>query len=104
MALCRDFWHDGFSLCADIELRATFEQSYAKAAAAAQQCSLDQYLNATGAYYHALTGQTDRIPSIYAEHRLSSVNLLAPGKPMTEMIENQVYLAQGAYAKVIGRS
>ncbi len=31
-------------------------------------------------------------------------HLLAPGKPMIEMIENQVYLAQGAYAKVIGRS
>ena len=30
--------------------------------------------------------------------------MLAPGKPMMEMIENQVYLAQGAYAKVIGHS
>ena len=30
--------------------------------------------------------------------------MLAPGKPMMEMIENQVYLAEGAYAKVIGRS
>ena len=28
--------------------------------------------------------------------------MLAPGNPMMEMIENQVYLAQGAYAKVIG--
>ena len=34
----------------------------------------------------------------------ATVNFLAPGKPMMEMIENQVYLAQGAYAKVIGRS
>ena len=32
------------------------------------------------------------------------MNILSPGKPMYEMIENQVYLAQGAYAKVIGRS
>ena len=32
----------------------------------------------------------------------SPINFLAPGKPMMELIENQVYLAQGAYAKVIG--
>ena len=40
----------------------------------------------------------------FAEHQLSTINFLAPGKPMMEMIENQVYLAQGAYTKVIGRS
>ena len=103
MALCCDFSARRLSLCADIELRATFEQSYA-ALLRHHNAAWINIWNATGAYYHALTGQTDRIPSIYAEHRLSSVNLLAPGKPMTEMIENQVYLAQGAYAKVIGRS
>ena len=103
MALCCDFLARRLSLCADIELRATFEQSYA-ALLRHHNADWINIWNATGAYYHALTGQTDRIPSIYAEHRLSSVNLLAPGKPMTEMIENQVYLAQGAYAKVIGRS
>ena len=31
-------------------------------------------------------------------------DFLAPGRPMMEMIENQVYLAQGEYSKVIGRS
>ena len=103
MALCCDFLARRLSLCADIELRATFEQSYA-ALLRHHNAAWINIWNATGAYYHALTGQTDRIPSIYAEHRLSSINLLAPGKPMTEMIENQVYLAQGAYAKVIGRS
>ena len=103
MALCCDFLARRLSLCADIELRATFEQSYA-ALLRHHNAAWINIWNATGAYYHALTGQTDRIPSIYAEHRLSSVNLLAPGKPMTEIIENQVYLAQGAYAKVIGRS
>ena len=44
------------------------------------------------------------IPPVFAEHRLSTINFLAPGKPMMEMIENQVYLAHGAYAAVIGRS
>ena len=61
-------------------------------------------LDATCAYYHALLGQPEKIPAVFREHQLSSINYLAPGKPMMEMIENQVYLAQGAYAKVIGRS
>ena len=60
--------------------------------------------SATSAYYHALLGETDEIPSVFAEHQLSTIHFLAPGKPMMELIENQVYLAQGAYAKVIGRS
>ena len=60
--------------------------------------------NATSAYYHALRGETDKIPEIFSLHQLSDINILAPGKPMMEMIENQVYLAQGAYARVIGRS
>ena len=60
--------------------------------------------NAVSAYCHALSGETELIPEVFAEHRLASVSILAPGRPMIEMIENQVYLAQGAYAKVIGRS
>ena len=35
---------------------------------------------------------------------LGSVSILAPGRPMRDMIENQVYLVQGEYAKIIGRS
>ena len=54
--------------------------------------------------YAFLRGETDKIPEIFSQHRLSDINMLAPGKPMMEMIENQVYLAQDAYAKVIGHS
>ena len=60
--------------------------------------------SAASAYYHALRGETDNIPEIFSLHRLSDINMLALGKPMMEMIENQVYLAQDAYAKVIGHS
>lgn len=55
------------------------------------------------AYYYALT-EEDKIPALFRRHQLSSVNFLAPGKPMMDMIENQVYLAQKEYARVIGRS
>ena len=61
-------------------------------------------LDSAGAYDYALLGETEKIPELFREHRLSTVNFLAPGRPMMEMIENQVYLAQGADAKVIGRA
>lgn len=52
----------------------------------------------------ALCTEFTQIPVLFREHQLSTVNFLAPGKPMMELIENQVYLAQQEYAKVIGRS
>ena len=55
------------------------------------------------AYYHALSGAVQSIPEVFREHRLDTVNYFAPGKPMMAMIENQVYLAQGEYEKVVGR-
>ena len=60
--------------------------------------------NAIAAYYYALLGKNDKIPEVFRAHRLSTVHTLAPGKPMIEMIENQVGLAQGDYARVVGRS
>ena len=60
--------------------------------------------NAICAYYYALRGQTGSIPEVYAAHRMNTVNTLAPGKPMIGLIENQVYLAQGEWARVLGRS
>ena len=103
MELCCDFLSRRLSLHTDVEQRYTFEERYA----ALLRCHDASWINlwsATSAYYHALRGETDKIPEIFSQHRLSDINMLAPGKPMMEMIENQVYLAQGAYAKVVGRS
>lgn len=58
----------------------------------------------TSAYYHALKGEVDKIPGVFISHQLSTISFLAPGNPMIEMVENQVYLAEKAYAKIIGRS
>lgn len=60
--------------------------------------------SATCAYYHAVQGDTEKIPETFSRHQLAGINMLAPGRPMMEMIENQVYLAQGNYAKVIAFS
>ena len=103
MALCCDFLAWRLSLCAEVEPELTLEERR-EALLRLHNASWLNIWNATAAYYHALRGEPERIPELFAQHRLSAVNILAPGKPMMEMIENQVYLAQGACAKVIGRS
>ncbi len=103
MALCGDILAWRLSLCAEVEPELTLEERR-EALLRLHNASWLNIWNATAAYYHALRGEPERIPELFAQHRLSTVNILAPGKPMMEMIENQVYLAQGAWAKVIGRS
>ena len=103
MALCCDFLSRRLSLHTGVEQRYTFEERYA-ALLRYHDASWINLWCATSAYYHALCGETDKIPEIFSQHRLSDINMLAPGKPMMEMIENQVYLAQGAYARVVGYS
>ena len=103
MALCCDFLARRLFLYMDIQQRYSFQERRA----ALLKCHNAAWINiwsATSAYYHALLGDAENIPSVFAGHQLSTIHFLAPGKPMMEMIENQVYLAQGAYAKVIGRS
>ena len=103
MALCCDFLARRLSLHMDMEQRYSFEERY-KALLGKHNATWLNIWSATSAYYHALLGETDQIPSVFAEHQLSAIHFLAPGKPMMELIENQVYLTQGSYAKVIGRS
>ncbi len=102
MALCCDFLAWRLALHTDAALRCTPEVRRAELLRQ-HNASWLQLWNAASAYCHAVRGETARIPEVFARHRLAEVNTLAPGKPMVEMIENQVYLAQGAYAKVIGR-
>lgn len=103
MALCCDFLSRRLSLYVEVEQRYTFDERYAMLLRYHDASWINLWC-ATSAYYHALCGKIDKIPEVFLKHRLSDVNMLAPGKPMMEMIENQVYLAEGAYAKVVGRS
>ena len=103
MALCCDFLSRRLSRYTDVEQQYTFAERYAELLRYHDAAWINLW-SAASAYYHALRGETGKIPEIFSQHRLSDINMLAPGKPMMEMIENQVYLAEGAYAKVIGRS
>ena len=103
MALCCDFLAWRLSLYTDVKQRYSFEERLAELLRQHNTTEVNIW-SATCAYYHALLGEIEQIPPVFAEHQLSTINFLAPGKPMMEMIENQVYLVQGDYAKVIGRS
>ena len=103
MTLCCDFLAWRLSLHTDIKQRYSFEERR-EALLHKHNSTWLNIWSATSAYYHALLGEIDKIPSVFSDHQLSTIHFLAPGKPMMEIIENQVYLAQGAYANVIGRS
>ncbi|MGN0746688.1 MAG: LuxR C-terminal-related transcriptional regulator [Aristaeellaceae bacterium] len=103
MALCCDFLAWRLSLWTKVEQRCSLEERRAELLRQHNAAWINLW-TATSAYYHALAGEPERIPDVFAGHQLSTINFLAPGKPMMDMIENQVYLAQGAWARVIGRS
>lgn len=103
MALCCDFL--AWRLAAQTGFTPRFEFAQRRSALLRlHNAEWLHMLDAASAYYHALLGQPEKAPAVFRDHQLSSINFLAPGKPMMELIENQVCLAQGMYAQVIGRS
>ena len=102
MALCCDFLelrllHSGGRHRLDVKARA-------EALLARHDVVLLNMFESILAYYYALLQEAEKIPDVFRLHRLDTVNYFAPGKPMMELIENQVYLAQGEFPRVIGRS
>ncbi len=102
MALCCDFLAWRLALCGEFAPKVPLE-TRREQVLCQHNAAWRNLFNAICAYHYALRGQVDSIPEVYAAHRMDSVNTLAPGKPMIELIENQVYLAQGEWAKVLGR-
>lgn len=103
MALCATF-SPGGSRSALLSRRASPLSSGARRCCSSTTVAWLNILQSSCAYYYALLGLPEKIPAVFREHQLASIHFLAPGKPMMELIENQVYLAQGEYAKVIGHS
>ena len=103
MALCCDFLQLRLSLCMDVEAQLLYTERLEQVRKQHNVSWLNLW-NSSYAYYSALLGEEKRIPELFRTHELNTVNFLAPGRPMMELIENQVYLAQGNYAKVIARS
>lgn len=103
MALCCDFLEMRMALAAgkapETDLRRRREQLLGR-----HNAMWLHIFDSSSAWCLALLGQEESIPSLFREHRLDTVNFLGPCVPMMRMIENQVFLAQGAYARVIGGS
>ena len=94
MALCCDFLERRLALCVDTA--APEPPAHKRAALLAQHDTMWlRIFDSACAYCAALTGQTEQIPALFRDHALHTVHLLAPCRPMMEMIENQVYLAVG---------
>lgn len=101
--LCADFLTMRLALCVDVEERYTYDQRYHYLQSLHNPAWINIF-HASCAYYYALRHENDKIPEVFRAHKLSEINMLAPGKPIIEMIENQVYLAQDAFVKVLGRN
>lgn len=103
MALCCDFLEMRMALAAgkapETDLRRRREQLLGR-----HNAMWLHIFDSSSAWCLALLGQEESIPSLFREHRLDTVNFLGPCVPMMRMIENKVFLAQGAYARVIGGS
>ena len=102
MALCCDFLE--LRLLGSGGRRRLDVKARAEALLARHDVVLLNMFESILAYYYALLQEAEKIPDVFRLHRLDTVNYFAPGKPMMELIENQVYLAQGEFPHVIGRS
>ena len=102
MALCCDFLE--LRLLGSGGRRRLDVKARAEARLARHDVVLLNMFESILAYYYALLQEAEKIPDVFRLHRLDTVNYFAPGKPMMELIENQVYLAQGEFPRVIGRS
>lgn len=102
MKLCCDFLDMRMTLFADHELTINPDDRK-KEILKNYNAGLINIWNASCAYYYALLGDVEKVPKVFREHLLERVNILEPGKPMIEMIENSVYFVQQEYTKVLGR-
>ncbi len=61
-------------------------------------------LESIAAYFYALQGRPEQAPELFREHKLAEVSFFGPCRPMMSLIEQQIWLAQGEYVKVIAHS
>ena len=103
MTLCCDFLALRLTLCGKGKEGYDFA---AKRAALLQKHDGVQVhlLESIAAYFYALQGRPEQAPELFREHKLAEVSFFGPCRPMMSLIEQQVWLAQGEYVKVIAHS
>ena len=103
MTLCCDFLALRLALCGKGKEGYDFA---AKRAALLQKHDGVQVhlLESIATYFYALQGRPEQAPELFREHKLGEVSFFGPCRPMMSLIEQQVWLAQGEYVKVIAHS
>ena len=103
MTLCCDFLALRLALCGKGKEGYDFT---AKRAALLQKHDGVQVhlLESIAAYFYALQGKPEQAPELFREHKLAEVSFFGPCRPMMSLIEQQVWLTQGEYVKVIAHS
>ena len=103
MTLCCDFLALRLALCGKGKEGYDFA---AKRAALLQKHDGVQVhlLESIAAYFYALQGRPEQAPELFREHKLAEVSFFGPCRPMMSLIEQQIWLAQGEYVKVIAHS
>lgn len=101
--LCCDYLYLRMTLCGMFPYRQEWYDE--------KRSELKRYLDSTlltvldgcYAYFCALIQKAEAIPEWIANGDLNSTNLLHPARPMYEIIYNQVLLAKGEFARLLGR-
>ena len=93
ISLCCDFLAARLSLFQEIDLPVGNPETKRQELLSLHNMMWLNIFDSTYAYYYALTEMPEKIPALFRDHMLSTVNFLAPCRPMMEMIENQVFLS-----------
>ncbi len=101
--LCCDLLAQRLALCGVLPYREDWYAEKLELFKTLHDPMLFTVLDGCAAYIHALQGQQERIPAWLREGKLTEANILSPGRPMFEIICNQVLLSQKQYATVLGR-
>ncbi len=101
--LCCDLLSLRLALCGKLPYRDDWYEKKLDSFKTLHDPMLFTVLDGCSAYIHALLGQYERIPKWIREGKLAEANILAPGRPMFEIIYNQVLLQQKQYAVILGR-
>ena len=104
IVLCRDLLALRLALCGQEEYDPDWYRNRQAELKKVFDPMLMTVLDGCMAYFQAVLGDTEAIPAWLAEGQLDMVSILAPARPMFEVIRNQILLAQGRYVETAARS
>ena len=102
--LCCDLLSLRLHLCGELPWDGGWYQRRREELRSAMDPMALRVLDGVAAAYYSLLGEDAHIPEWIARDGLEGAAILGPARPMYEIIYDQVLLAQGQYARVLGRA